>query len=95
MFSLSSRNILERDGIFLDDNENIIPSIKICYRCNFINGYDYPICQNCGYPLSQEALNRIKDDEEVRYKLMEEKMMEQMEKKFQQIISNIDMTKLG
>jgi hypothetical protein len=88
------KNILERDGIFLDDHENIIPSIKICYRCNFINGYDYPLCSDCGYPLSQEALNRIKDDEEIRYKLMEEKMMEQMEKRFQQIISTIDVTKL-
>ena len=71
------RNILERDGIFLDGKENIIQSIKICYRCNFINGYDYPICQSCGYPLSQEALNRIKDDEEKRYKDLEEKMNQQ------------------
>ena len=72
------RNILERDGIFLDNNENIIPSIKICYRCTFINGYDYQICQKCGYPLSQEAWNRIKDDEEKRYKDLEEKMNQMM-----------------
>jgi site-specific recombinase XerD len=57
------KNILERGGIFLDDNENIIPLSKICYRCTFVNGFDYQVCKKCGYPLSQDALNRIKEDD--------------------------------
>ena len=86
--------ILARDGIILDKNEMPKPSVIVCYRCNHINGIDYQICEKCSYPLGQNRLDKIKSEEELRFKMMEEKM-EQMEKRFQQIISKIDITKLS
>ena len=86
--------ILAGDGIYLDTNDKPKPSVIICYRCKHINGVDYQICQQCSYPLGQKALDQMKSEEDLRYKRMEEKM-EQMETKFQQIISKIDLSKLN
>ena len=86
--------ILARDGIYLDMDQKPKPSVIICYRCKHINGVDYQICQQCSYPLGQKALDQMKSEEDLRYKRMEEKM-EQMETKFQQIISKIDLSKLN
>ena len=69
--------ILLRDGIILDKNEMPKPSVIICWKCNHINGFDYQVCQKCSYPLNQTALDRIKEDEEKRYKDLEEKMNKQ------------------
>lgn len=41
-----------------------------------MNGFDYQICQKCGYPLSQDALNRMQDDDAKKIKdMMDEKLL--------------------
>ena len=86
--------ILARDGIILDKSEMPKPSVIICWKCRHINGFDYQVCEHCNYPLHQNVLDKMKSEEDLRYKRMEEKM-EQMETKFQQIISKIDLSKLN
>lgn len=56
--------ILSRDGIKTDDSKIVRQVNLICSRCDYINGYDVKICTKCGYPLSQEALYEIKQEEE-------------------------------
>ena len=84
------RNVLERDGIILDENENVVvPSSKICYRCNYMNGFDYQVCHSCGYPLSQEALSRIKEEEDRKFNDMNNKYaLMSFQREIDNVISN-------
>jgi site-specific recombinase XerD len=93
--------ILARDGIILDKSDMPKPSVIICWKCSHINGFDYQVCEHCNYPLHQNALDKIKEDEEKRFRELEEKhskeiqlIRQEIEDKFQEIFSKIDLGKL-
>ena len=88
--------ILARDGIILDKSEMPKPSVIICWKCKHINGFDYQVCEHCKYPLHQNALDKIKEDEEKRFREIEEKhskeiqsIREEMNNQVNKIISMI------
>jgi integrase len=77
--------VLKRDGIIIDDFDRTVPSIKICSRCEYTNGFDADVCK-CGYPLSKTAYDKIKAEEQVKFNDIEARLKIEMESKIKNII---------
>ena len=72
-----------------------------CARCSLVNAVDNKFCSKCSHPLTPQAYEEIKAQEDVKFKAMEQKyeqdmkaMREEMENKFEQIIARIDTARL-
>jgi len=101
----SSESLLEAYGIVTNNNipfDRLTP--KICPNCNEGNTQDAKFCSKCKMIMSfegyQEALESQKEKES-EVQMLQEKyeqdmktMREEMEIKFQQILTRIDTTKL-
>src|SRR5215472_3731606 len=97
------RAILAQNGIALENDEALRPkpAVRDCPRCNLINACENKYCSKCSYPLTPQAYEEIKAQEDVKFKVIEEKyeqdmkaIREEMENKFQEILTRIDMAKL-
>jgi integrase/recombinase XerD len=96
------RAILAQNGITLGDDDTMPkPAVRDRSRCNLINTFENKYCSKCSYPLVPDAYEEIKAQEDGRFKAMEQKyeqdmktIREEMENKFQQILTRIDMAKL-
>jgi hypothetical protein len=93
--------ILEHNGITSDETEKKKPSILECPRCNLINLLENKYCSKCSYPLKPEAFDELKLNEEDRFRALEKKYTEkitdlanEMEIKFEKILSKIDINLL-
>ncbi len=93
--------ILQYNGIISENVSKSKLAILNCPRCKLINAIDNKYCSKCSYPLKPEAYDEIKNDEDRKLKAIEEKhskemrlIREEMENKFQQIFSRIDLQKL-
>ena len=95
--------ILVRNGINSEESAAVQrkPSVLSCSRCSPVNAVDNKFCSKCSYPLTPQAYEEIKAQEDVKFKAIEDKyeqdmktMREEMESKFQQILTRIDMAKL-
>jgi hypothetical protein len=91
--------ILEYNGILIDKNSKPKPSVVDCPRCDFTNTLENKYCSKCSYPLKPDAYDEIKQLEENRFKDFEEKhnqemksLKEEMENKFQELFTKIDLT---
>jgi integrase/recombinase XerD len=96
------KEILVHNGIISNDEIQRTPSVLSCPRCNLVNAIDNKYCSKCSYPLVPSAFDEIKAAENQRIQAIEEKyeqdmksMREEMENKFQQILTRIDFRKLG
>ena len=93
--------ILEYNGIMSEDMQKKKPTVSDCPRCDLVNTYENKYCSKCSYPLKPEAFDEIKQSEEDRLKKLEEKytqdmtlLREEMQTKFQQLVSEIDIGRL-
>lgn len=102
----SSESLLEAYGIVIKDSISIDRlNPKICPNCNEGNTQDAKFCSKCKMIMSfegyQEALESQKEKESEVKRLQEKyeqgmkAMREEMENKFQQILTKIDTGKLG
>jgi hypothetical protein len=102
----SAESLLEAYGIVTKDKVPIDTlNPKICPNCSEGNTQDAKFCQKCSMILSydgyQEALESQKEKESEVQKLQQKyeqdmkTMREEMENKFQQILTRIDTGKLG
>ncbi|HET9807170.1 MAG TPA: hypothetical protein VFP49_09700, partial [Nitrososphaeraceae archaeon] len=94
--------ILIRNGIISENEIKKKPSIHLCGRCRFVNSFEHKLCSSCSYPLTPSAFEEMKSEEDRRLKILEEKhskeiqlIREEMENKFQQIFSKIEVEKLN
>jgi integrase/recombinase XerD len=79
--------ILSHNGIIpYDEKKPKVPVIG-CPKCNHINALENKVCGKCAYPLSQSALDEIKEDERKEVESL-------VEKKIQEILGRVDVTKL-
>ena len=62
MSAAFKKQLLTRDGLKVDEEEGVKAAVISCHYCNRINAIDAMICQ-CGAILSQEELNRRKEEE--------------------------------
>ncbi len=56
--------ILEYNGISVEPLKKQKPSVSNCPKCNLVNQIENKYCSKCSYPLSSEAYNEIKQNEE-------------------------------
>jgi integrase/recombinase XerD len=79
--------ILSQNGIITHDEKK--PKIPIinCPKCSHINALDNKLCGKCGYPLSQTALDEIKEEERKEIESL-------IEKKIHEIFNRVDIAKL-
>ena len=87
------RQILMRNGIISEDETKKKASVHICSRCDLVNAIDNKYCSKCSYPLTPQAFEEIKNDEEIRIKTLEKKyekdiksLKEEMQDQFSYII---------
>lgn len=64
--------ILEQNGIITDDYISKKTLIVSCPRCTLTNVFENKYCSECSYPLTPEAFDEIKQEEEKRFRLLEE-----------------------
>jgi len=93
------RAILAQNGIALvggDDNTKPKPAVRDCPRCNLINTFENKYCSKCSYPLVPDAFDEIKEAENSKLQILEEKhrqqmkdLEEKMDQQFKQIMSMV------
>jgi hypothetical protein len=94
--------ILEHNGIIDADPTNKKMPILNCPRCEITNAFENKYCSKCSYPLGPEAFEEIKSSEETRFLELEIKYKREMdilrvdmEKKFEQLLTKIDLVKMN
>src|SRR5689334_3878003 len=72
--------ILVRNGILSEESAlaQKKPSVLNCHRCQMVNAIDNKFCSGCSYPLTPQAYEEIKANEEMKFKIMEEKHVRDM-----------------
>jgi hypothetical protein len=95
------KKILQYNGILSENLSKNKVTVLNCPRCELVNTIENKYCSKCSYPLKPEAYDEIKNDEDRKLKIIQEKhskeiqlIREEMENKFQQIFSKIDLQKL-
>src|SRR5215211_1182220 len=93
--------ILVHNGIISDSQKQKRPSVLICPRCELINAIDNKYCSKCSYPLIPSAFDEIKVAEneriqaiQLKYEQEMKSMRKEMENKFQQILTKIEVARL-
>jgi integrase/recombinase XerD len=78
------------------------PSVLNCPRCSLVNAIENKYCSKCTYPLVSSAFDEIKEAKNMKINAIQEKydhdiktIREEMENKFQQILTKIDVGKLS
>jgi integrase/recombinase XerD len=96
------QKILVQNGIVSEQQIERKPSILNCPRCSLVNAVDNKYCSKCSYPLIPSAFEEIKEAEnskiqeiEKRYENNMKVMRDEMENKFQQILTRIELGKLS
>ena len=65
-----------RNGIISEHEIKQTPSVHLCPRCELVNAIDNKYCSKCSYPLTPQAYEEIKSEENKRLKILEEKQKE-------------------
>jgi integrase/recombinase XerD len=90
--------ILVRNGIISEESAAAQrkPSVLTCARCSLVNAVDNKYCSKCSYPLTPQAYEEIKANEDLKLKAMEDKhkqdmdaMREEMNQQFKKIMSMV------
>lgn len=92
--------ILEYNGISIEPSKKQKPSVSTCPRCEYVNPIENMYCSKCSYPLTPQAFDLIKQDEETRFKDLEKKFIENenklvnIENTLQKLLVKVDVQKL-
>ena len=90
--------ILVRNGIISEESAAAHRKLSVlsCARCSLVNAIDNKFCSKCSYPLTPQAYEEIKAQEDTKLREMEEKhkndiekMREEMNQQFNKIMSLI------
>ncbi|HEX6293776.1 MAG TPA: hypothetical protein VFZ46_01360 [Nitrososphaeraceae archaeon] len=65
--------ILVKNGIIQETEINSKPSVHNCHRCQLVNAIENKYCSKCSYPLTSQAFEEIKTEEDKRMRMLEEK----------------------
>ena len=68
--------ILVRNGIIQETEINSKPSVLYCHSCQIVNAIENKYCSKCSYPLTSQAFEEIKTEEDKRMRILEEKQKE-------------------
>ena len=88
--------ILEHSGISIEPLKKQT-SVPTCPRCNVVNIVENKYCCSCSYPLSIQAYDEIKQNEEKRYLELERKYINKIttiENQMDTLLHKVDLLKL-
>ena len=68
------QKILLQNGIISNTEESKSNSVLGCPRCNFVNAAENKYCSGCSYPLRTSAFDEIKEHENSKFKLLEQRL---------------------
>ena len=68
--------ILARNGIISEHEIKQKLSVHVCHRCEYVSGISNKYCSKCSYPLTSQAFEEIKTEEDKRVKMLEERQKE-------------------
>jgi hypothetical protein len=95
------RNILEHNGIIVEETQKKKSSVSTCPRCDAVNSLENKYCYQCSYPISPQAFDEIKEEENKKINDLEKKYLKdieflkhEMESKFQKLFDTIDVKNL-
>lgn len=95
------RNILEHNGIIVEETQKKKSSVSTCPRCDTVNSLENKYCYQCSYPISPQAFDEIKEEENKKINDLEKKYLKdieflkhEMESKFQKLFDTIDVKNL-
>jgi hypothetical protein len=87
------KQILVHDGIIAEQEIQKKPSVLICSRCKLVNAIDIKFCLKCSYPLTPEAYDEIKVEEDRKFQVLREQqeqdiksIREEMKKQIAELI---------
>jgi integrase/recombinase XerD len=89
--------ILEQSRIILDSELKPKPTSITCPRCELVNQIENKYCSKCSYPLTPQAFEEIKNEEDAQFKALEEKQSKEiadMQYKLKKIMENVDFSKV-
>ena len=88
--------ILLHNGIITQNEITKKPAVLLCPRCNLVNTMENKFCSKCSYPLSPQAYEEIKENENRTIQMLRDRqerdmkaMREEMHQQFNQIMSVI------
>jgi hypothetical protein len=84
------QRILVENGIISQASKS--PSVLCCPRCNLVNTAENKYCSGCSYPLIPSAFDELKENENQKFKLLEQKLST-MQSIMENLIANLSKTK--
>jgi hypothetical protein len=72
------QKILTYNGVVPPEELKSKPSVLNCARCGLVNAIEYKYCSECSYPLTVEAYDEIKKEEDNKVKSLNEKYEKNM-----------------
>ena len=67
--------ILSQNGIITDQQARPPPAVRNCPKCEHVNAFHCLYCEKCSYPLTSEAYDKIKEDENKKLQAIEDRMV--------------------
>lgn len=90
-----------RNGILSAEDSKEKPVVITCLRCVLVNQHENKYCPKCSYPLTPQAYDEVKISDNIKYHELEKRyerdlnaLREDMENKFQVLLSKIELSKL-
>ena len=71
--------ILIYNGIVSENEIKKKPIIHLCPKCELVNAIDNKYCSKCSYPLIPQAFDEIKNEEDRKLKILEEKHSQEIQ----------------
>lgn len=70
------KQILLRNGILSEESalSQKKPSVLNCHRCSLVNTIDNKFCSRCSYPLTPQAYEEIKMNEDMRFNALQKRI---------------------
>lgn len=86
------QKILVQNGIITEaDIPKPAPTVADCARCQLVNPLENKYCSSCGYPLSVTAYEELKEQENSKYKSLEQRL-NGMQSMMENLVVNLSKT---
>lgn len=82
------KTILNHNGIATEQDRRPKITSRQCPRCELVNALENHSCSECGYPLSMEAYEKLKQEQASYHESM--KGMERAQKKFEELSARME-----
>ena len=71
--------ILKRNGIIQQTETKVKLYVLNCPKCELVNAIENKYCSKCSYPLTPQAFDEIKNEEDRKLKILEEKHSQEIQ----------------